>query len=146
MASALCLLAFLWWSPALASTWNEGPLYDLSVISAREYDDNQVQLLSAKRQQKYGPTKSNWAEYSRIPNLYLIDCHIFSGSSSRIVHGSRSMWSGFGCLDLDANGTNLFGTFRLRDLAENKTVARSLGIVTWIHDSSYRIPNGFSSR
>ena len=56
------------------------------------------------------------------------------------------MWSGFGYLDLDANGTNLFGTFRLRDLAENKTVARSLGIVTWIHDSSYRIPNGFSSR
>ena len=55
------------------------------------------------------------------------------------------MWSSFGVLDLDANGTILFGTFHLRDLAENQTVARGLSIDTWIHDNIYRIHYGFTS-
>jgi len=55
------------------------------------------------------------------------------------------MWNYFGGLGLDANGTNLFGTFRFRDLAENQTVARILSSVTWIYGNSYGISNGFSS-
>ncbi len=55
------------------------------------------------------------------------------------------MWSYCGDLGLDANGTNLFGTFRFRDLAENQTVARSLSSVTWIYGNTYGISNGFSS-
>lgn len=55
------------------------------------------------------------------------------------------MWNYFGGLGLGANGTNLFGTFRFRDLAENQTVARILSSVTWIYGNSYGISNGFSS-
>ena len=55
------------------------------------------------------------------------------------------MWSYCGDVALDANGTNLFGTFRFRDLAENQAMARSLSDITWIYGNTYGISNGFSS-